>query len=321
MHVLSLAGTDADTTVERWAWSLAGLVRRIIARHQIHVVHLQYQAGAFQMHPAINLLPARVRERPFVTTFHDLRPPYLFPKAGRLRFAAMRRMARWSDAVVVSNPRDAQTLSEGRIDSRTIPLGPSLPAPDRAISAGDRVGYFGFPSRQKGFHLLMDALGRLDRAKRPALRIVGGYPPESDSHGFLTQREVRASAESLGVTVDWTGYLEPQAASDALAACRAIAFPFPAGTTQRSSALIAALQTGRPVVATLPREPGELGTLARLPQLTLVERDSAQAIRTAIEQTRASTMAPAALPDQYTWDAIARSHAALYRDLTGGRRT
>ena len=69
---------------------------RVVASHarlvQADIVHIQYQAGAFGMHPAVNLIPEYLRRslnRPVVTTFHDLLPPFLFPKAGSLRSAVV----------------------------------------------------------------------------------------------------------------------------------------------------------------------------------------------------------------------------------------
>ncbi|MBK9234160.1 MAG: hypothetical protein IPO15_25800 [Anaerolineae bacterium] len=67
-----------------------------IRQIQPAVVLIQYQTAAFGLHPAVNLLPGWLRlrlgrRRPrLITTFHDLKFPYLFPKAGPLRLAAVR---------------------------------------------------------------------------------------------------------------------------------------------------------------------------------------------------------------------------------------
>src|SRR5438105_13054936 len=54
------------------------------------VVHVQYQAAAFGMTLPVHLLPRYFRRRApgrkVFVTFHDLKVPYLFPKAGRLRW-------------------------------------------------------------------------------------------------------------------------------------------------------------------------------------------------------------------------------------------
>ncbi|MFN3337159.1 MAG: glycosyltransferase, partial [Thermomicrobium sp.] len=46
------------------------------------VLHLQYQAGAFDLQGRVALLPLLARPLPVITTFHDTRVPYLFPNAG-----------------------------------------------------------------------------------------------------------------------------------------------------------------------------------------------------------------------------------------------
>ena len=65
------------------------------------VVHIQYQSAAYGCIGAVNFLPWRLRlarPGPALTTFHDLRLPYLFPKAGPLRWQAVLALARGSDA-------------------------------------------------------------------------------------------------------------------------------------------------------------------------------------------------------------------------------
>ena len=69
-------------------WDARALVQLVRMAPQRGIVHIQYQAGAFDLHPAINAAPWLLRERakvPVIVTLHDLRPPYLFPNAGRLR--------------------------------------------------------------------------------------------------------------------------------------------------------------------------------------------------------------------------------------------
>jgi glycosyltransferase involved in cell wall biosynthesis len=82
--------------------------------HQPDVLHIQYQAAAFDLGGWINWLPLYLKTQRLktrvVTTFHDLRVPYLFPKAGPLRWWSMLALARHSHAVICTNRDDLQRL-------------------------------------------------------------------------------------------------------------------------------------------------------------------------------------------------------------------
>src|SRR4051812_19385809 len=79
-----------------WGWRIGRDIRAALQQTQPDMLHIQYQTGAYAMHPAINFLPRRLRRtshRPaVVVTAHDLLPPYLFPKAGPLRDWVTRRL-------------------------------------------------------------------------------------------------------------------------------------------------------------------------------------------------------------------------------------
>ena len=90
---VSAAGVTVHPVVA--GWSLAALFRvRALARQlNLDLLNVQYQAAAFGLSAPIHVLPdvAGVKT---VVTFHDLRIPYLFPKAGQLRPAAVTHLAR-----------------------------------------------------------------------------------------------------------------------------------------------------------------------------------------------------------------------------------
>ncbi|HVB64658.1 MAG TPA: glycosyltransferase, partial [Nitrolancea sp.] len=83
--------------VHRWNWDITDQIREALESTQAELLHIQYQTGAYGMHPAINFVPKRLGNRdrvlPVVTTFHDLLPPYLFPKAGPAREWVTRALA------------------------------------------------------------------------------------------------------------------------------------------------------------------------------------------------------------------------------------
>ncbi len=315
--ILSSADTNADVQVERWSWNLTRTVEQAVRQHGCDLVHIQYQAGAFEMHPSVNLLPRSIRTVPVVSTFHDLRVPYLFPKAGRLRFATMKRMARWSDTVIVSNPVDASILADASIPATEIRLGPSLPVPIATVSPERTVAFFGFPSKQKGFDLLIGALARIPSSERPRLVIIGRPPPEHGSHGFHSIGKVKEMAGMHNIEIEWTGYLEPQDAANRLAAAGVIAFPFPSGATLRSSALIAALRCGRPVVTVQPTPPWHLDELEDLSHLILLPTPDPGELADTIVEAIGQPSTQQDLPDPFRWSTIARRHRQLYADLVG----
>jgi glycosyltransferase involved in cell wall biosynthesis len=119
----SLKSEDDDVQVERvidgWGWGCWRSLRDVAERLRLDVINIQYQAAAYKMHPAINLFPLARRLDPFirwphllpiVVTFHDLKVPYLFPKAGSLRRQAVWALAGYSDAVIVTNLEDELVL-------------------------------------------------------------------------------------------------------------------------------------------------------------------------------------------------------------------
>src|SRR5512136_2710302 len=61
-------GLTVHPVVESWGWGVWGALLDLIRRERPDVVHIQYQAAAYGLHPAINLFPRRLRrlgrERP-----------------------------------------------------------------------------------------------------------------------------------------------------------------------------------------------------------------------------------------------------------------
>ena len=84
----SASGISVHRTVAGWGWGAPRAATAAVDELRPDFLHVQYQAAAYAMKPAIHLLPWWVRRRRGVATavtFHDLLPPYLFPKAGPLR--------------------------------------------------------------------------------------------------------------------------------------------------------------------------------------------------------------------------------------------
>jgi glycosyltransferase involved in cell wall biosynthesis len=310
-------------TVREWRARPLRRVAALVKSERIDLVHVQYQAGAYNMRIAVNALPYAIRTQlgvPVVTTFHDLRPPYLFPKAGPIRDLVMLRMARTSSSVIVTNPGDERTLAARKIATEVIHIGPNLPPPISGLSDVDsrEVGFFGFPSRSKGVIELIESLGTIAAESRPRLVLVGTQGTPSDRNDIVPAHEIDTWAARAGVDIESTGHLPAQEASNRLSRAGVIALPFPRGASMRSGSLLAALQTGRPVVTTEPANAWRIGSLASMRQLMLVIRDDPDDLRDAIVDALNSPPEPDRLPSEFRWETIGVEHRALYESLSDG---
>ena len=127
---------DVEPIIDDWSLLHWRKVLDVVSKHRPDVLHIQYQTAGYGMHTAINLLPIRLRAmrgRPLIfVTFHDLKVPYLFPKAGPIRRLPGYLLARYSDGVVATNSEDYLSLGgdapkEGRL--KTTPEAFSLRDP------------------------------------------------------------------------------------------------------------------------------------------------------------------------------------------------
>src|SRR5262249_24801174 len=143
------------------------------AREKLDIINIQFQTAAFGMSPVVHFLPDVIRSIPVVTTFHDLRYPYLFPKAGGLRDWIVRHLAKASQGVIVTNHEDCEGL-KGLKKVELIPIGSnilqSLPADFDPQCWREKAGakpgefliaYFGLINRSKGLGTLLEALHTL----------------------------------------------------------------------------------------------------------------------------------------------------------------
>lgn len=317
-----LPGDDLEVypRIRRWGWGCLPTIVRFLGWCRPEVVHLQYQTGAYRMHPAIHFLPDALRLLPspptLVVTMHDLRLPYLFPKAGRLRHRVVLHLLRRAAAVAVTNGADRGRLrgagrpardllevpSPGKLPTPVvlIPLGSSLPVElpgyDRAswrarlgLLPGEALlGYFGLLHPSKGADLLIDALARLRRAGRPArLLIVGGGSSSTDP-GFAQALREEIASEGLEDAVLWSGPCPAEEAAALLQACDLIVLPYRDGASFRRSSLVAALALGCPVLTTHPQDPAEVSLEEGRPALqdgenaALVPPDDGEALASAI---------------------------------------
>ncbi len=328
-----------DPVIDRWGWSLARRVRRWVKAHDLEVINLQYQAAAFGLHPAVNLLPGRMAGAPLAVTFHDLKVPYLFPKAGPLRWWTVLTLARRAAGVIVTNREDQLTLERGRSVGRLalIPIGSNIAAQppagyDRAAWRerwGVRpdetlLAYFGFLNESKGGEDLIETLHWLRNKEIPAkLLMVGGRTGSSDATNQAYADRIDALISRLGVQdlVLWTGYTSAQEVSANLLSADACLLPYRDGASFRRGSFMAALAHGLPIITTTPAV--DLHQLRHRRNVYLAPPAAPVAYGEAVATLREDSAlrerlaaGASALAQEFGWESIATLTAGVFADLT-----
>ncbi len=338
-------GLTVHPVVERWNWGCWRTLLDLVHQHQPDVVHVQYQAAAYGMHPAINFWPRRLgSSRPrSVVTFHDLKVPYLFPKAGSLRRWVVNELARSSDAAITTNREDFESLAQALASPPAlIPIGsniePRLPAGyDRdawrarwGAGPGDLLlCFFGFINERKGVDTLVHALQLLasdpEDPASPLLLFIGGQTGASDPTNVAYLAQIKALIADLGQAdrVRWTGYLPAEEVTASFFAADLCVLPFRDGASFLHGTFHAALAHGVPILTTQPRLP--LPELIDRQNIYLVPPGDPQALAAAIRQLAADpelrrTLGAGAktLSQQFHWDKIAADTLDLYRAIGAG---
>ncbi len=371
-----LTSTKADThhasritvlpIVKNWDWANLRVIARVIRDFAPDIAHIQYQTGAFAMRPAIDFAPRWLHFLPclrgrarvgVVTTFHDLRVPYLFPKAGRVREWVTRELARSSDAVIATNDEDYARLLTWNLRLATlIPIGSNIPTNEPANyqtaawrkQLGVRDGeillcYFGFLNESKGGETLIRALALVPNAK---LLMIGGQVGASDPTNLAYLSKVQSLISNLQLTdrVLWTDYTPPEIVTANFRAADLCVLPYRDGASYRRGTLMAALAHGCALVTTMPRvgakhlppstalrSAQDEANASPLPALRdgenclLVPPDDPRALADAIQRAAASPELRAKigagareLAQHFTWDKIAQQHLELYRRIANG---
>ncbi|HZG92826.1 MAG TPA: glycosyltransferase [Pseudonocardia sp.] len=314
------------------------------------LVHVQFAPSAFGFAPWVGLLPDLV-PAPVVTTLHEYgwwAAPARMPTAV---WSAVERRG-WFDreswrlvpagaAAVTTNAGHTGALrARFGIDPVPIPLAPNVadagPQPRAATRRrlgvpedAEVVAFFGFVHPVKGVRYLIEALAALRAAGRDRLHllVLGGFTslalPEDEARAFRDELVQRTRAAGVGGHVTITGHLPAAEVSAALHAADLAAFPFTAGATTKSGALLSAFAHGLPTIVT-PADPpdpelvdGRTVVVApRIRDAGVLVEAIARLLDDPVLRRRVAA-GGAALGAGRSWPAIAQAHRALYDRVPG----
>jgi glycosyltransferase involved in cell wall biosynthesis len=318
------------------------------------LVHVQFAPSAFGFSLRVGLLPDLLAA-PLVCTLHEYgwwAGPARLPdrcwraaeRRGRLDRETW-RLAPAAAAVATTNAGHARVLAD-RLGIRAVPvpLAPNVPdlggGRPRAQARrrlgvptdAEVIGFFGFVHPVKGMRYLIEALAALRAAGRERLHllVLGGFTslalPAAEADAF--RAELAGWARSCGVAaqVTVTGHLTAPDVSAALHACDLAAFPFTAGATMKSGALLSAFAHRLPTVVTAaePSDPELVDgrTVVVAPRVRDPHALVSAIGRLLDDPALRSRVAAggAALAAERTWPRIAAAHRALYRDVLRRRQ-
>lgn len=313
-----------------WGWRSCWNIKKLTDQLDLDLVNIQYQAAAYDLHPAINFFPLMSR-RPVVVTFHDLKEPYVFPKAGPFRSWVVSLLARTAYTAIVTNRGDELALVSRRVRRvERIPIGsnitPALPADyDRDAWRAQMhiepedflLGFFGFFNARKGVDTLIRAVATLDPYHH--ILFIGGTVGSSDVTNRAFADRMVALAEELGLSerVHFTGYVPAAEVSAAFAALDLCVLPYADGISFHHGTLMAALAHSQTIVSTLPKI--GIPELVHGEDVWLVPRRDVSALADAISSlasnpVRRRHLARGAtrLSAQFMWEQIAERTAELF---------
>lgn len=262
---------STQATVKSWKWR--GILRLVAAlrKQDVDVVNLQYVPhlygrGGFNLAvAALPFLLQIVAKKPVITTYHELGHWRCSIKGGWLLqivslIQAMLIMT-GSAKVIVPVVRQEEQLRRyfPRLSRKVcrIPVGTNIPVVAPALVSsleGNRkevltLGTFGTGQPWWQYEMAMNILrGLICRGFRARLLCVGDIEGSNPEY-YRQLRRLETQLQLLGL-VEWTGYRPAQEISRYLRTVDIFLALQRTGVTGRSTALIAALAHGLPIVAT-----------------------------------------------------------------------
>ena len=310
-------------------------VLRLVKRFRSDVVHIQYQAGAFDSPVQSALLPLALRLSGYggviVVTFHDLAEPYVFPLAGPLRRWSVHLLRDRADVCVYVDADDCTQAGSGNTTqwgrSHVIPAGPTIEPPrnlgtreemraELGLPAGRfLVGFFGFRQSGKGLECLANAMRTPQLSVAGAQLVLVGSPvPMMSTHRAASEVD---PAIFTGLDVLDPGLLSPENVSRWLRACDVAALPYEDGLSTRRGTFMVAAAHGLPVVTTIPMRPDLLGICQG--EVAFTPANDTDALAKALVRVRDDPAHRAklesgsrAVSGRYSWPCIARQTLDAY---------
>ncbi|MBI1282325.1 MAG: glycosyltransferase [Anaerolineaceae bacterium] len=333
------SSVDPDILIMNWmkSWGIDSLtlINQWARDFQADVINVQFQTAAYEMSPWIHFLP-RFSKMPVVTTFHDLRHPYLFPKAGGLRGRIIIELAQKSAGVIVTNHEDYARLTQIE-HKKLIPIGSNIrqPLPDdfevekwrTEVGANPNdfvIAYFGLFNQSKGLDILIDSLADLRKERVPVrLLLVGGGLGSGDPTNEAYFESLKAQIQRLGLVafIHTTGYLDNESDVGAyLAASDVVALPFTDGASYRRGSLMAAIQYGCAIISTIPTV--EIPTFRNGENMLLIPRGDKNALTAALNEVRQSPdlrlrlqLGASELSKQFDWSKITQETLDFFEQV------
>ncbi|MBZ0298629.1 MAG: glycosyltransferase, partial [Anaerolineae bacterium] len=323
-------------------WGIRSLpaVKQWASDYHLDLINLQFQTAAFAMSPWIHVLPDYMRGVPVATTFHDLRFPYLFPKAGPLREAIVMHLARASSGLIVTNHEDEMRIRHLPYH-RLIPIGSNIletlpddfdPTPWRSQAGANEgdflLAYFGLINRSKGIETLLESMAAL-RTEKISVRLllIGGVAGTSDPTNVAYAAEIDQRIDSLELRpfVHQTGYLaDEREVGSYLRASDAIVLPFQDGASFRRGSLMAAIHYACAIVTTLPRV--HVPEFVHTDNMLLVAPDDPDVLQHSLRLLHQSTVlrdqlrrGASQLAARFDWKQIAQDYVDFFEQIVEGR--
>lgn len=298
-------GVDAHIFY-RTAWNLSrvpALLREMEALRP-DLVHMQYPTTGYGW----KLGPQGIGSlRRLVITLHEASQSHALRQLSLYPFLLRNRH------IIFTNPYEQKHVTRLApwiaAKSSIIPIGCNLPIASSRPKEMNLITCFSIIRPNKGLEDVL-AMARELRVSDPSVRvrILGAVMPR------WAEYFSKLKAQSKSLPVEWMVGLTNDALSEVLAQVGLAYLPFPDGASERRSSLIAMLMNGACVLTTVGKHtPVEMA--ASVVAVTSPAEAAAAASQLLADPDRAKEAAGrgAAYARRFSWERIARQHAAIYQ--------